>query len=455
MLAQMAQTAMTLIVAASTSPGEFALWAVAAIVVNAQHIIGTLGLGPALIYEDLGERIRDAVDTAFVATTALAVAMGLAVAASASPLGRLFATGFDGDEVASVVLVMSCVLAFTTASNIPQALLERALQFRQRALADIAGSGIYIGSTLTLLATGAGVWSLIVAKFVQSAALLAGYWLAAPVKPRARPQFDRVIFRRLFHYGKYVTLAGLVNFLVANLDNLALGTVSATALGAYALAYSVTNIVPTFLTQTVSKVAFPAYARLRSNDAALRHEFAVTFQVIAIVVLPATAALMLFAPDALVAVFGDEWRPARSIVVVLALYGFLRSISAACTTVMSARGAVRAMTGAQIAALLVSVAVLWPLLDYGGVGVAWAFTIGQLASTAYCLWMTRALWGAELASRTRWPLVAATIAAAAGLVAQPVADTNALVAGLIFTFTYAAVLMTADGRARDALGLRS
>ena len=308
---------MTLVVAASTSPSEFALWAIAAIVVNAQNIIGTLGLGPALIYHDLGDRIQDAVDTAFVATAALALAMGLGIAAAASPLSQVLGAGFNSSQVISVIIVMSAVLAFTTLSNIPQAVLERAFEFRRRAIADVSGSAVYVGLTLTLVVLGFGVWSLILAKALQSLVLLVAYWIASPLRPRLRPHFKWPLFHELFRYGKYLTLAGLINFLVANLDNIALGTVSAVALGGYALAYSITNIVPTFLTQTMGKVAFPIYSRLRHDLALLREEFASNQQTIAIFLLPCTVALMLFAPDALVAVFGPEWRAAGPALVVL------------------------------------------------------------------------------------------------------------------------------------------
>src|SRR3712207_2672218 len=80
---QVVTSMLTLTVAAVTVPHEFALWGVAGVIYNAQNLIAGLGLGQALIYFKGEERSRDAVDSAFVATGAMGVAVGGALALGA------------------------------------------------------------------------------------------------------------------------------------------------------------------------------------------------------------------------------------------------------------------------------------------------------------------------------------------------------------------------------------
>ena len=123
---------------------------------------------------------------------------------------------------------------------------------------------------------------------------------------------------------------------------------------------------------------------------------------------------------------------------------------------MSARGQVRSMSVSQLLSLLVSVAFLPPLLGFGALGVAWAFTFGQAASAVYTIYMTRTAWSFRVAELLRWPVVA-TLAGVAGGEAVgllPVGDT-AIASAATFFALYVVLLVTVNGTARRALGLSS
>ena len=221
--AQIIQAAVTLTAAALVEPKEFALWGVASVIFNAQNLVGSFGLGAALVYRDEDAEFRDAVDASFLVTTAFALAAGLTLFLAASPIASFFTNGFSHSEVQRVIEVMSFVFAVTTMSNVPQAVIEKTLDFRRRAIPDLLGSATYAVSAAAMLIAGIGIWSLIVAKVIQTALLLVLFMIASPVRPRFAPRFNWPVARQLLSYGKFFSGAAFLGFFIANFDNVAVG----------------------------------------------------------------------------------------------------------------------------------------------------------------------------------------------------------------------------------------
>mgnify|MGYP001175357942 CR=1 FL=1 len=456
MLVQALQAASTLIAAALVGPAEFALWGIASVLFNAQHLVGSLGFGPALIYHRRDERFRDAVDSAFAVTLAVTLAIALAAALLAPAIARALAGGFADDDVVAVVRVMSAVFACAALAHLPQALLEKALDFRRRALAEMACAVVYLALAALLLAQGYGVWALITGRAAQTALLLTLSWTLAPVRPRLPPRVHLPTLRRLFAYGRYFGLAAVCGVVFSNADTLAVGMIAgAEALGAYALAYSVAALVPTFLALSLGKVFFPIFADVRDDDAALRAAFGDALHALALLALPATAALALVAPGALVDVFGADWQPARPLLRILSLYALFRALTLLGNLVLAATGRPAAIIVVEALSLLATGAALPFLASSGAAGVAWAFTAGQAAAAAWAFGGTRRLWSRALVRPLAPSALAALAGAAAGGLAaavMPLADAaRGWAIAAAFGLACAATLLVCDRRLRGLL----
>ena len=450
MFVQVVQAVTTLAMAAAITPREFAIWGIAAILFNAQYLLAGLGLGPALIYyRHDADRERDAVDGAFATTAALGVA-GAALLLIGAPLFAItFRSGFVRANVIRVTQIMSVAFLCTTLANVPTALIERTLQFRRRALPEIAGVLTYASLVWMLFRHGFGVWSLVYARAVQTALLAVLFWWLAPIRPRFPPQIRWDVINKLLHYGKFMSAAAVTGFLVSNFDNVAVGRFAgATALGAYALAYQVTNLVPTFLTQTVGKVSFPLYTSIRGDERAMRHAFAVALHYIAVTMVPTTVALLTIAPGALIAIFGAKWAPAAAIIPVLAIYGVARATNAASSTLLAAAGRPDVGLWLNGPNLAVTGLLLWPLASHGALGIALAFTVGQMAATTIAVYMTRRYWVIRLMRRL---LPALAASGCAMLVARTIhfAHYGGHLQLVAFCVTYVIALLLLDRHVRE------
>ena len=399
----------SLSVAAAVAPSQYALWGLGAILFNAR-ILGTLGLEQALIYFSRRGHEEDYLDTAFVATLAFGLALGLAGFFLAPVVASYFKRGFSEQDVVLALRLMSVTLLFATLESIPAAILERRLAFRRRAIPDVGSTVFYAGLAFILLAAGAGIWSLIVARTLYSVVRTIAFWIAAPVHPRSRPRFYLPILKVMLKYGILLNLAGLLAVLTQNLDTVSVARVAgAASAGAYVLAFTVASFVPTFLSGSLMKVSFPLLVNASSSQQRLRDGLSSVLHATALVMFPTTAWLVWIAPDLLVRVFGPEWHAVEGLLMILAFYGLFRVLSDALSIFLNATGRPGSPLVIQGMALGVALVLLWPLSAYGATGIALAFTIGQGAALLTSLALARDGWSTKLLFELSLPF-AATIA---------------------------------------------
>jgi lipopolysaccharide exporter len=453
------QTLVTLVVAAAVAPSEFALLGVAMIIFNAQYlIVGSLGLGAALIHWGDSRRFRDAIDGGFALTGSLGLALAFVVAVAAPVISSLFSNGFSENSVTAVVRLMSLLLFVAALTEIPQALLERRFQFRRRAIAETTGAGMHFVTTFMLLALGAGIWSVMFGRLLQSGVFLAFLIGFMPIRPRFPPHIKADVLREMVRFGKFIGFSAALIFVIANLDTVLVGSqIGAHALGSYTLAFTIANIVPTFLSTTLGRVWFPLYVAVKRDRQATRLAVAEALHLVLTLMIPVSFALVVFVPDALGEIVGNEWNEAATIVRVLAIYGFARALASMMSTLLTGQGSPQAAMQATVIALTLSLALVIPLLRFDAVGVAAAFAIGQVAAALFLLVKAREYWPRGSQIHAQGPIIAATIATLVALTAEWVTSTEAGVMQLImFGVSYASVLIVVDARVRRVvLSLRA
>jgi O-antigen/teichoic acid export membrane protein len=449
-VAQVVQATTSIAVAAAVGPTQFGLWGLVSVVLNGQYLLAAL-VAPAVIYLREGIDEQDLVDTAVVLNAGLSFGLGALAFVLAPFVASRFAGGLPADSVAAALRLITVALVCASAVSVPQALIEKAMTFRRRALPEIAAILVYAAVVVIGVRHGYGVWSLIVAKTAQGVLLLGFFWAIAPRRPRRAPTFDWRIAGRMLKYGKYLGASALLNVAFGNVDTLIVGLIGgAAAVGSYALAFSLSTLMPTFLSLSMGKVFFPLYAAVRDDPPALREAFASALHYVAVFVVPTTVVLIVLAEHTIGSIFGIKWATAIPLVRVLALYGTFRAAALSGNLLLSGTGRTSAILWVEAIAVGVTALVLWPLVPLGAKGVAWAFTLGQASAGSYALWLTRRLWSLEAGRQLVPPFLAAAVALAAALGwTESTGPGGSLAPLVVFGLVYSAVLLTADARARE------
>jgi len=348
--------------------------AIGLVVYQAGVLLRDAGLGQAVVI--LGQR-RGLAWAAFIIATVVGTCVGGAMWASAQVVSTL--VGVPG--ATQPIRLLAVAFAVGSVGVVPNGMLERRLRFSARAVIDVLAYGALLVTTLACLRAGLWVEALAVGYLVQSLVQsVIAVALARPWTDRGAP-FGAIL--GLARYGSLLWASAAFAYLSANLDNLIVAWLGGpSAVGAYALFYSVATMITIAPSQVVNRVALAHYGRAvadrnaieRAARGALRLSAGLSF-------LPA-AAIALTAPE-VAAVAAGPAAPAVAL-VVLAAYGLARSVGICLGTVLNGVGLARhGVTGAALNATLMTVLIPLGYLMGGLPAAAAAVLAAMLVSLLY------------------------------------------------------------------------
>ena len=224
---------------------------------------------------------------------------------------------------------------------VPAALLERHLRFGRLAAADIAGTVWYFSAGIGFAIGAFEAWSLIIAHVGASivstlAVLVAQPWAPIPnlaVRPGCGNTFR---FGAQFQGARLALMAkdSLIPLLSPR-------TVGVDGTGLLSWADKIAS-QPLTLTQLVSRVTLPTFARMQDDIDRVRRGAELTLKWNGIVTLPAFAAVIAFAPEIAIYIYGEQWLPAIPALYALAASAILVPINGLLTRQSSPPWAARA-----------------------------------------------------------------------------------------------------------------
>lgn len=336
------------------------------------------------------------VRTALVLNAGLGVLGGLALLAVGYPL---IAYALDvpsslRDEALAALPLLAAMVPLLTISAVLIGALEGREHFLTINVLETGGLNLsqllplglaaWIGPELPWLIGGAGL----------STALTTVAWFVACrrlVVADAAPRFDRRLAGRLFRYGGWVTVTGLVSPLLEVADRVIIGIVSgAVAVAAYAVSFNLAARL-LILPHAVIRAAFPRFSVLGPADArelageALRGLIAVLTPVIVLALVAVRPFLDLWIGKDLAA-------DAAPIAEILLVGVWLNGLAFIPYALLQAQGRPDVPAKFHVAELLPFLALLWLLLELMGVeGAALAWTIRAAVDAVLLAWAARAL----------------------------------------------------------------
>lgn len=216
-----------------------------------------------------------------------------------------------------------------------------------------------------------GVWALVAAEVAQAAFKSA--LLLAKHPPSRRPTFERAAFKDLVYYGGGFTVARLANYAAVYGDNIVTGRfLGPAALGYYGRAYSLMSAPAYALGSVLDAVLFPAMAKVQDNTRRLATAYLRAVGLIALIVLPLSAAVILLAPELIRVALGPHWSAAVVPFQVLGIGMLFRTSYKISDSIARSTGAVYRRAWRQV--LYATFVVLGSCVGqrWGIVGVAWA-----------------------------------------------------------------------------------
>lgn len=418
------------------SPEQFGVYAIALTVQAVLMTLADFGLSTDLIRSRDHERKAPTVATLGLVTgTSLALIMVWSAQGTAELLGS--------PDAGPVIAVMSLTLVFAGAGVVPFASLQRNFEQKKLFVANLADFIVGTVLTVLLILAGWGVMALAISRVIAQLTSMTLQFVLSGQRPRFG--FDRSLVPQVLTFGLPAAGANLLSWVLLSSDKVIISHLAGpAALGFYFLAFNISNWPMSAIGQVVRAVALPAFSRSGApRDRILADAVAPTWTF----TLLAGLLLALLAAPVIEIVYGEKWLAAAPILIILGLFGALRTLFDMAVAFLLARGHSGAVLLVQVAWLsaLIPALYLGTRMD-GGVGAATGhFAVAiVVVAPAYCWALARAEASLRLLWASVWPPVAAALpTAAAVLVVMEVLDgplPRLLVGGTAGTAVYLLVI---------------
>lgn len=406
---QAATLAAYIVLARLASPSTFGAFAAAAIVVTVGGFLSESGMLAALVQRS--GPMEEATATATASTLVggvLLCLLGLGLA----PIVGLF---FRSAEIGQVSAVLAGILFLNAAAVVPSALLQRRLSLRPLLIAEPLAALVLGLAAGLALAAGLGIWGLAIGAYASAIARTGSIWALAGWVPRFAGA-SWAMWRELVGYARHVVASDAIKQSGTMASTALIGRVLGTApLGqfryAWRLAYAGASVV-----SVGSYFLFPVFSQIASQPERFRGAFERSLRVSAFAFFPITFLFLSLGHPLVVLLFGDAWSEAGWVLVALSALPALRAVGSPCAEALKAAGRPDVLPLVTLFTAVVTIALIFPLLVFGAVGVGLAFSIGTGSAVAYSLVRAAPIVGVRTAVLLRQLVTpAAAGAAAAGL----------------------------------------
>jgi PST family polysaccharide transporter len=327
------------------------------------------------------DRVEEATHTAFLATASAGVALTLA-ALAASPLVGLL---FSSEQVGLVAAAMSGMLFLGALTVVPDALLQRRFSFLRRVIVDPIGVAVFGVASIAALASGLGVWGLVLATYLSQAAQVVTAWKASGFRPQLRGGSFRV-WRELAGYGRFVLAGTTIDHAAIAANTFALGRfLSTSALGQYRYA-SRFGVLPQELSvNAASYVLLPAYSRISHEHDRFQRAFERSLRVLLAVITPGSLLLVPLGLPLMVVLLGEEWRPAGYALTALCIASAPSAAGSIAASALKAGGRPNALPRLHFVEAVMSIGLMLAFLPLGLTGAAFGFALGLVVGNVYAV----------------------------------------------------------------------
>lgn len=368
----------------------------------APEVFGTLALlhlfaGMAFVFVDGGlsaalvqsEKINHTDEsTVFWFNLLMAVVLGSVFCAVAPVVAAFYAQ----PVLATLVMLLALNIVLSALGSIHTALLSRHLEFGVQMKIGVAAS-VLSGAVAVFMAwAGYGVWALAAQVLVATALSTMLLWGLHAWRPSLA--FSMASLRRLFAFGGYVMLAGMLDMLYSRLNSLLVGKVHGVRdLGFYSRAEGARDMPMGAMGNLIASVAFPVFSVAAGDVAGLRKGLRFAVRSMMLLNVPMMLGLYAVTEPLILALFGEAWRPAAPILKVMCLAGLFFPLHLLNVQALKAQGMSSLFFRLEVFSKALGCLFLVVGIFFGVMGIVWSTVAFALVSFVVHAWYTGRILG--------------------------------------------------------------
>jgi O-antigen/teichoic acid export membrane protein len=213
----------------------------------------------------------------------------------------------------------------------------------------------------------------------------------AMISPKPKFKFDRQNFMEVINRGKWLTSAGVLDYIFTHLDDLVVARFLGTfTLGLYQNAYKIATLIVLETERIFNSVTLPVYSTISDNKTRLKRAFISTTLAVSFIFIPTGLVIMAFSQQIILIILGSAWLGAVPVLRVLVVYSIIKALTNSTYSLFLSLKMQKVVTTISFVTALGLVITVLPLVArYGMVGAAYSTIIGALVAVPLLLYYLR------------------------------------------------------------------
>ncbi|MCD8172201.1 MAG: lipopolysaccharide biosynthesis protein [Alistipes sp.] len=351
------QLILTLIIARLVNPSDYGIVAMLTVFLSLAQVIVDSGFANALIQKI--NRTEADFSTVFWFNLFIGIFLYIVIWISSPSIAGFYSM----PQLDMAMKIIAINLIINAVSIIQKTKLIITLNFRRQAYISFI-SIIISGSLGVFLALkGYGYWALVIQtltnNLINSLLLwIMGKWIPSMV-------FSLISLKKLFSFGSNLMIASLLDVFYNNIYSLVIGKkYNSTELGFYNRAYMFGSFPFTNISTIISRVMYPSWCKLNSDDK-LVTAFIRTIRLLAFIVLPISLAMGVLSEQIIRLTLTEKWLPMRPYFIIISLAFVAYPLTAINDTLLKVKGRTELFLKTEVIKKIIGITLLIISLPFG------------------------------------------------------------------------------------------
>ena len=347
-----------IILARILTPSDFGFVGIALLTIAILETFSQTGFNAALIQKK--EDIKTYLDTVWTISIIRGIILFLILFFSA-PYIEIF---FKMPGISPIIKIIGVSLILQSFTNVGIIYFQKELKFKKEFIYEFVGLLFDFTVAIVTAIIFKNVWALVYGLLAGNFARMFISYIIHPYRPHFYININDA--QELFNFGRWILVGSILAFLLTQGDDGLVGKVlGASALGLYQMAYKISNMPVSEITHTIVRVTFPAYAKMQKNLFVVKQVFLKVLKSTALLSLPISGIIFIFAPSFTKIFFGNKWIGMVAAIQILSIYGALWAIGA--TPVLQSIGKPEIQTKISFIQLVILGIIIYPLTRKWGI----------------------------------------------------------------------------------------
>ena len=312
---------------------EFGLVVISANLINFVQVLAISGIGEYVIYYN-GEDRKRVLNAAFWLNFVLVMSVALLVVL----LSPFWADQFNDPRIRNLTWMLLIGFVFSAMNSIPISIYRKSLDFKPMVTIQTIFGTIGQLTSVACVFAGFGVYSLVVPNVIVIPLLCIVLFWKSGFRPSLK-SLDTKYWKQIFNYTKHMIGGTAMNKFANEGDTFIVGKLlGMEALGIYDIAYKLAHILSSHLLPIITTITLPILAKNQNDFFIVRVHFLRMVKIIALVFFPAFTAMILFADNIILLLYGVNWTDVIIPFQILCGFAVWRTISSPTASLYGALG---------------------------------------------------------------------------------------------------------------------